>query len=115
MVKEKFMSMTKVLEEAFSMPKSIRLYRWGNLIKCDINGTTYFTPEAYLKGLAFKTRFFVYLTRWHTEEEHKLWLEKKAEKERLEEQEFKKKVKISLKSKDNGVKHLKVFNKPFKQ
>lgn len=78
--------------------KSIRLYKWGDAVRCDYKclncgyvSKTYWTALGYLKLLVFGRRKFCYLTEWYSDEERKAFLEKR-------EAEFNNRVKQSLKS-----------------
>ena len=82
--------------------KSIRLYKWGDIVKCDYKcancghiSKTYWTAMGYLKMLVFGKRYFCYLTEWYTDEQRKAFLEKR-------DAEFKEKVKQSLRQKLKG-------------
>lgn len=82
--------------------KSIRLYKWGDIVKCDYKcancgyiSKTYWTALGYLKMLVFGKRHFCYLTEWYSEEQRKAYLEKR-------EAEFKERVKQSLTQKLKG-------------
>ena len=70
----------------------IRLYRWGEMVRCDVNGKSYFTLIKYLRLLIFnKVKFCYFSDNFHSYEERKEYSMKK-------EVEFKERVKRSLRS-----------------
>lgn len=68
----------------------IRLYIWNDMVRCDLNGKHYFTSLKYLRLLVWgKLKFCYFSDNYWTDEERKVYLEKK-------EAEFKERVKYSL-------------------
>ena len=74
---------------------SIRLYKWGDMVRCELNGKIYWTAMGYLRQFIYTGRKFCYLTEWYSDEERKAFLEKR-------DAEFKEKVRQSLRQKLKG-------------
>ena len=71
--------------------KGIRLYVWGDKVRCDFNGDVYLTSLKHLKLLLYGKVKYCYIGEWDTEQEMKEYAKKK-------DVEFNERVKRSLRS-----------------
>ena len=69
----------------------MRLYRWGNVIMCDLDGKKYWCKMEWVRLFAMGKSKFCYLTEMPSGEERKAFIEKR-------EAEFKERVRKSLRS-----------------
>lgn len=70
--------------------QGIRIYIWGDIVRCDMNGKRYYTKLMRLRWLVFgKSKFCYFSDKYPTDEEIKAYNEKK-------EAEFQERFKRSL-------------------
>lgn len=58
--------------------KSIKLNRANEMVVCEIGGEKFWTTMGYLRGFVFGKKNYIYLNKYHSEEERKRYKAERA-------------------------------------